>query len=490
MLVFAQEENPGARIIIKTHPETRAGHREGHYGPDDERDHITLLDQPVSPWKLFEGAMGVYTVSSGLGFEAIYAGHNPRVFGQPFYGGWGLTRDENPVPRRQRKLTRAQLFAATMILYPTWYDPYRDRLCELEDVIATLQAQTRAWREDRFGYVASGMRMWKRKPLQQVFGAQRKIRFQDDPSKAAGIAVAEGRKHLVWASKAPENATNALRVEDGFLRSRGLGAELVPPMSLVVDDLGIYYDPSRENRLDRMISQATHLPVERLRRAERLIRKLTRNRISKYNLNSNDLPVLPEGHRILVPGQVEDDASILKGAGEVRTNLALLEAARAANPNAVILFKPHPDVEAGLRPGALPEGQTSAADMVLRGCDPIDLIEACDEVWTMTSLLGFEALLRGKAVTCLGTPFYAGWGLTRDHAPALTWRSAQPSLAALVHATLIDYPRYHDPVTNAPCPVEVVVDRLISESPVRSGLGLRLLSKVQGIFASYAHIWR
>ncbi|MFD1809381.1 hypothetical protein ACFSHQ_18660 [Gemmobacter lanyuensis] len=103
-----------------------------------------------------------------------------------------------------------------------------------------------------------------------------------------------------------------------------------------------------------------------------------------------------------MPGQVEDDASIRLGAGEICTNLALLQAARAANPDAVLIYKPHPDVEAGLRPGAVQaEG---LADVIARNADPIRLIEACDEVWTMTSLLGFEALLRDKPVTCTGAP--------------------------------------------------------------------------------------
>ncbi len=127
-----------------------------------------------------------------------------------------------------------------------------------------------------------------------------------------------------------------------------------------------------------------------------------------------------------MPGQVEDDASILTGAGDIRTNRALLQAARDANPDAVILYKPHPDVEAGLRAGALAAAAIGIADMVLSDADPVDLIEACDEVWTMTSLLGFEALLRGKPVTCLGAPFYAGWGLTRDLGPVPERRTARP----------------------------------------------------------------
>jgi len=107
-----------------------------------------------------------------------------------------------------------------------------------------------------------------------------------------------------------------------------------------------------------------------------------------------------------------------------------------------------------------------------------------------TSLLGFEALLRGKSVTCLGVPFYAGWGLTRDLGQIPDRRFARPTLAQLTHATLIGYPRYFDPVTKQPCPPEVVVERLQNSSLPRQRAGLRLLAKLQGVFASYAHLWR
>ncbi|MFC6760290.1 hypothetical protein ACFQFQ_13630 [Sulfitobacter porphyrae] len=195
-----------------------------------------------------------------------------------------------------------------------------------------------------------------------------------------------------------------------------------------------------------------------------------------------------QGRRILVPGQVEDDASIRTGADAVRTNADLLRAARAAHPEAVILYKPHPDVEAGLRTG----GDTAAAlaDHVLTRADPIALLGQVDEVWTMTSLLGFEALLREVPVTTLGVPFYAGWGLTRDLGDVPPRRRAEPGLEGLVHATLIDYPRYLDPVTGMPCPVEVVVARLASGNVPTPGLGNRALSKLQGLLASQSHLWR
>lgn len=489
MLFHARDDHPGARIVIKTHPETMAGHRGGYFGPGDLEDRTALLTDPVSPWALLEGAIAVYTVSSQLGFEAILAGHRPHVFGRPFYAGWGLTEDLHAIPRRNRSLTRAQLFAGAMMLYPVWYDPFHDRLCALEQVIDILDAQARAWREDRHGWVAQGMRLWKRGAIQGFFGAAKGVRFADTPAKARGLAAKSRARRMVWAAQAdPED--DAVRVEDGFLRSRGLGARLVPPLSLVCDDLGIYYDPTRESRLERLIATRAELRPDQADRARALIRRITEGGLSKYNLGGAH-PDLPEGRLILVPGQVEDDASIRTGTGTVATNRALLQAARAANPDAVILYKPHPDVEAGLRKGNIaPVDLVGLADRVLDLSDPAAILPHVDEVWTMTSLLGFEALLRGVKVVTLGAPFYAGWGLTRHLGPALQRRSARPTPEGLVHAALIDYPRYRDPVTGQPCPVEVIATRLEDGRLPAPGVPLRLLSKLQGMLASQAHLWR
>jgi capsular polysaccharide export protein len=481
MLTWARQDHPDATLVIKTHPETHGGHREGHFDPASLPPNVVIEDRPISPYRLFEHARAVYTVSSQLGFEAILAGHRPVTFGVPFYAGWGLTDDRRPVPaRRNRTLTRAQLVAAALILYPTWYDLYRDRLCPVEDVLAALEAQARAWREDRHGYVALGLRDWKH--------AHHRAFFQTTEARVGfaantGPAVEDGRPVQVWASREDDLLANAcaraerplLRVEDGFIRSHGLGARLIPPLSLVQDDLGIYYDPTEASRLDRQIADAARLDPKRLRRAERLITTLTRKRITKYNLASDTpLPEFPEGREIiLVPGQVEDDASILRGAGDVDTNLDLLKTARRLHPTGVLIYKPHPDVEAGLRQGAVPLADlVDLADHVATEADPLTLIDIADRVVTMTSTLGFEALIRGTPVSTLGAPFYAGWGLTTDLGQVPARRTARPSRAALVHATLIAYPRYHDPVTGLPCPVEIAVERLTEGDlpPPRNGL--------------------
>lgn len=480
MLVFAQEEHAGSKVIIKTHPETRAGFRPGYYSDADVSDRVSLNADPISPWAMLDGAVGVYTVSSHMGFEAIFAGHKPRVFGQPFYAGWGLSVDENPVPRRTRTLTRAQLFAAAMILYPTWYDPFRDQLCELETVLDNLEAQVLAWRQDRKGWIAHGMRLWKRRSMQKTFGQAKRMEFTENRDRHPD------RPHMVWASSASDADAGSVRVEDGFLRSNGLGAELVPALSLVLDDLGIYFDPRKPSRLETLIEARATLRPDQALRAERLIAALCQGGLSKYNTGGS-APGLPEGQRILVPGQVEDDASIRTGAGDIRTNSALLQTARDAHPDAILIYKPHPDVEAGLRPGKIDAG---LADLVVTETDPTALLSKVDAVWTMTSLIGFEALLRGVAVTTLGAPFYAGWGLTTDLGQVPERRRARPDLLGLVHATLIDYPRYFDPVTKMICPVEVIVDRLIAGQSHPRGPANRALSKLQGVFATYAHLWR
>ncbi len=279
-------------------------------------------------------------------------------------------------------------------------------------------------------------------------------------------------------------------VEDGFIRSQGLGAELVPPMSLVLDDTGIYFDPTRPSRLESLIAKSTAFPDHALARAQRIIRRLISEQVTKYaaGAQGGSAEHIDQRPVLLVPGQVEDDASVVLGSPEVQTNAALLKRVRDANAEAFILYKPHPDVVAGLRPGVVDDA-LQWADKVVTDVPMASLLSQVDAVWTMTSLAGFEALLREVPVTTLGVPFYAGWGLTTDLCPTPERRGMVVSLEMLAHAALIDYPRYFDPVTGQACPIEVVLDRL-RDGDVPRAQGLRLLAKAQGLLASYASLWR
>lgn len=482
MLAAARAEHPGTPIIVKSHPETSAGYRPGHLRADDLCGDDQLCSDEISPWRLIEGARAVFAVSSQMGYEALLAGRRPRLFGRPFYAGWGLTDDELPLSAGRRgAASREQLFAASHLLAPLWYDPGRDRLTDFETALGQIAAEVQAFRQDRDGHLAYGMRLWKRPHISRAFGDARPVRFAARPS---------ARVTLAWANRAAD-VPQAIRVEDGFLRSRGLGAALTPPLSLVADDLGIYFDPTRESRLERLV--AAPLPPGGEARARRLIEAIRRARITKYNLDGAAEPIpATDGRRlILVPGQVEDDASILLGGTAERGNLALLDRVRRENPDAFLIYKPHPDVEAGLRPGLIGAGELARlADHVARGADPARLLDQVDEVWTITSTLGFEALLRGVPVTVLGAPFYAGWGLTRDLGPTPARRTARPNIERLAHACLIAYPRYRDPRTGLPCPPELALERLGDPGMVQTGPALRLLARLQGALAGHSWLWR
>jgi capsular polysaccharide export protein len=146
---------------------------------------------------------------------------------------------------------------------------------------------------------------------------------------------------------------------------------------------------------------------------------------------------------ILVPGQVEDSDSIRLGCVDICTNFELLSEVREKNPNAYIVYKPHPNVLSGKGKGDIPkEVITSLCDYVALDQDMDTCLETADQVHTITSLVGFGALLRGKQVYTYGLPFYAGWGLTLDRHSAPR-RQRKCTLDRLVYCSLVLYPRYH-----------------------------------------------
>ncbi len=501
MLAAARAEHPGAEIIIKTHPETQSGRKSGHFTDADAGGNVRLWRTPARPLDLIAGARAVYTVTSQMGAEALFAGRPVRCFGMPFYAGWQATVDEIATPsRRGERRCAMEIFAAAYLAYPTYFDPWRGGVSTLEAAISALALFRDHDMRTRPESIIMGVRLWKRGHVASFLNRPcAPVRFVDDPARAARKAAATGGRVVAWAGKATPDATATIaaakvplaRLEDGFLRSVGLGAALTPPLSLSLDEEGIYYDPRTPSRMERLIAAAPSDPAS-LARAAALRADIIRLNITKYNLRGDDGGLkVPQGRRvILVPGQVEDDASILTGAGEVATNLALLTATRKAAPDAFIIYKPHPDVEAGLRPGTIdPAALTSLCDVVARQVPAAAVLPLVSEVWTMTSLLGFEALLRGVAVTCFGAPFYAGWGLTDDRGDVPARRQARPSVDQLVHSALIAYPIYRDPVSGLICPPEVIVERLSAGIGGARGGG-RLLSKAQGLLAGFTPLWR
>ncbi|MEA1891323.1 MAG: capsule biosynthesis protein [Campylobacterota bacterium] len=295
----------------------------------------------------------------------------------------------------------------------------------------------------------------------------------------------------IWGKKAfpliedfaLKHSLKVYRIEDGFIRSVGLGSDLTQPYSLVVDSKGIYFDPTVESDLEHII-QTTSYDENILIRAKKIRKYLIEKKLSKYNLYENKKLDIPSDKKVvLVPGQVEDDASIKYGTSGM-TNLELLKQARQNAKDAYIIYKPHPDVLVGNRVGNIDESTAlEYADRVVTEVGLDSVLEISDEVHTMTSLVGFEALMREKKVFTYGMPFYAGWGLTNDRVK-LPRRDKKVSVDELVAATLILYPIYINPFSLELCEAEEVLTELEKEKVHYDiSLAYRIKSKVRNLIS-------
>lgn len=343
-------------------------------------------------------------------------------------------------------------------------------------------------RHDRI--IAVGLRRWKAHNLRPILSAcAHVVHFIDDAAQASALHPRAGDALAIWgASPAPAlqeiaraSGATLLRLEDGFIRSVGLGSDLIPPQSLVLDPIGIYFDATTPSALETLLQTAT-FDGEILARAAGVRRFIATEGLTKYNIEPRTAPRwTPQGRRVvLVPGQVESDASIALGGTEVRDNTTLLQRVRAACPDDYIVYKPHPDVMSGNRQGRTARREAGAlADWIETECSIVSCIEACDALHTITSLSGFDAMLRGKPVTTWGMPFYAGWGLTDDRAPntaAQARRTRRLTLDEIVAVVLLQYPLYWDESSERPTNCESILSNIAHQRDM-----LEITHKLEGL---------
>ncbi len=498
MLHEALANHPDHLVVLKIHPDVVARRRRGHYSAAElSHPRLRICMDGGHPVALLERAEAVYVVTSQLGFEALLWGRPVHCYGMPFYAGWGLTHDHLQAPLRRAAIpTRrlADLVHAAFVDYATYVDPHAHQCCSVEELISCIALQRRLRQRFPSPIDAYGFAPWKR-PVLRRFLAGTRVRFRlpfRSPSRhAAAVAVWGCRPSLAvqrWEQR-EELRTAArplLRVEDGFLRSVGLGADLINPLSWVIDQTGIYYDATGPSDLELLLSGGSW-SEEECRRAERLRLRLVKHAVTKYNLKATPwCRPASAGRVILVPGQVESDASIRLGAPGLSRNMALLQAVRHAEPQAYLIYKPHPDVVAGLcRSGV---GERDAAlwcDEVVVDSSIDQLFHEVDALHVLTSNAGFEALLRQLPVHTWGLPFYAGWGLTHDHLHSC--RRGRPlRLEELVHAVLIEYPTYISRRSGLFLEPEQALDELLEwRAAPRQALGLR-----QRIFRHWGRLRR
>ena len=467
MLKSAIAAHPNKPIIIKTHPDTLIsgqGSKKGHFNASKLPADVTLLTEDCLIPELMTKVSDIYVVTSQLGFEALLYGKHVHCFGMPFYAGWGLTHDKLVCERRTAKLTLPQLVYSSLIQYPTYLNPETQQICQVEQIVDWLALQLDGQGSQRTAVdicYAFGFSLWKRAFVKQFIGRLAdNVIFINDTEKLEALlknanslcsVLLWGRGKTDWANKLKQS-TEVWFMEDGFLRSVGLGADLRRPSSLVIDRQGMYYDSSAPSDIIDVLNTIDLTP-EQNSRALALAEIIQRQSITKYNVGCSQSPEAliaklqadAQGREIIiVPGQFENDLSIAFSLGSIKKNIDLLAQVRDDYPQAFIIFKEHPDVYSGVRPGAL--GKESAkqyADLYLSDINMASLLVCADRVCTLTSLTGFEALLRHKKVTVYGSPFYAGWGLTTDKIE-LPQRKRSLQLSELIYGAMVQYSRYVD----------------------------------------------
>jgi len=305
-----------------------------------EHPRVSILPNGLSLTDTLKIAKKVYVATSLLGMEALIHKLPVITYGWNFYAGWGLTEDRAVTPRPPRKtsLTLEQLFHAVYLRYTHYFHPDSKEPTSLAQIIKHIQLQHQQWIRHQQPFTVANLSPWKLHVLP-------KFTFPNRHSTEASSKV------YTWGKKeiAEEHqAKDIVRIEDGFIRSRGLGANFNFPQSWVFDDKGIYFDATAPSRLEDI-------------------------------LQNQSFPAEAEGKRIiLVPGQVDSDASITYGSPNIRNNRELIAEVKKLHP------------------------------------DAYSWIQTVDEIHTLTSTVGFEALLHQKTVFTYGLPFYANWGLTQD----------------------------------------------------------------------------
>ncbi len=440
MLAAAKKENPEAQLFILSHPDVQLGKKKG-YLHQMHTHGLATVPFELNAMSVLKQIDHVYTVSSQMGFEAILREKKVTVFGQAFYGGWGLTDDRTTYPRKRLQIDIDQLTYGSLIAYPHYRLPYLNRPAQIEEVIDYLAFNPYRNIERFTKIYALGFSLWKRifvarymRPYCETLLFVKKL-----PSK-----IFKHEAVLVWGYKnklPPQPSSTVLRMEDGFIRSVGLGSDLKLPSSVVIEKKGLYYDASQSTTLESIL-QTVNFSETTLVRSEKLIQMIKQYTITKYNVQSHiTLNVPSHRHVCLVVGQVVSDASVSLSGADIKSDQELLEKVRHDFPDAYIIYKPHPDILAKNRR----QGPVNSAlyDQIVIKESIISCFKVAHSVHLISSLAGFEALIHQKLVYTYGLPFYAGWGLTIDAVPCVR-RTRRLELSALVAGCLIAYPHYYN----------------------------------------------
>jgi len=275
--------------------------------------------------------------------------------------------------------------------------------------------------------------------------------------------VGWGRKKSgLWAKNISKvSRGNLLLLEDGFIRSFGLGVDGCPSFSIIKDDIGIYYDATTPSKLENILNNYDFKTDKKLMQIAKEARaKMIKYQISKYNNFKNvDLSYLNnKKEKVLIVAQTYGDSSLEYGLGNSFSTKEMITDAIKNNPNAEIYIKIHPDVLSGKKKSDIKDNDIPKSCHILTdNANPITLMNYFSKIYTKTSGMGFEALLLDKLVYTYGMPFYASWGLTNDKLKC-NRRDRILTIDELFAGSYILYTDYYNPYLKKESNILEVID--------------------------------
>ncbi|MEJ1158270.1 capsular polysaccharide export protein, LipB/KpsS family [Prosthecomicrobium sp. N25] len=471
MLDTALERFAAADIVVKSHPDVVAGRTRGYLEAEARARGVAVVAENVDPYDLLDFVDEVWTVSSGLGFEAILVGKPVRCFGAPFYAGWGITDDSGVEPRAQAWLKRRSpganadsLAAAALVAYPRYGDPVRFEPLH----VLTAMDRLAEWREKSRNprdLVGVGLGPEKRRIAQSIFGGGPGRLVFAKADSALAVAEKAAASLLVWTDRIPaaleaeaqRRDVGVVRFAKSVLKPYGLETPFVPLPAVAVDDVGLHLDASRPSRFEALVASTDFSPLLVARGRALRERYLAIEARAAVDLGTVRRDIAGKaGQRpvVLVVGEPAGSPAVRLGTTRVANTKSLLAAVRAERPDAFLVYFEAAEDASRRRGGWLPAAVLrEGADHLIRDDRLAGLLDLAEEVHVMTSQHGFDAVMAGMRVVAWGAPFYAGWGLTEDREP-IPRRARRLDADQLAAVTFALYTRYIDPVSGIPCEAE------------------------------------
>ncbi|MBF7044466.1 capsular polysaccharide export protein, LipB/KpsS family, partial [Campylobacter volucris] len=262
-------------------------------------------------------------------------------------------------------------------------------------------------------------------------------------------------------------------IEDGFIRSLGIGLTKEEALSITLSGDTAYYDCKKISNFEKCLNSNEIFSDKNISDAKKAISFITNNFISKYN----DAKFLYQtigkhNSKVLVIDQRFGDASVEYGGASKEDFDIMLNDAVNDNPKSDIIIKRHPDAVKANKGSYFSddyiENYQNKDRLILIDYDvhPHELIMMCDKIYVVTSGLGFEALMYNKEVLCYGIPYYSGWGITIDK-KKLSRRSKKRNLYEIFYVAYIKYSRYYSPKLNSQCTIFELMDYIVKERKKR-----------------------